>query len=94
MGFDEPRSLKEYAATTALPMWIYFMGEALKGKPEHSPPQPPDIITARIDPDTGLLAKSGQTNAIYEIFTKDTVPTQNAPDPDEESSSSNVESLF
>ena len=94
MGFDEPRSLKEYAATTALPMWMYFMKEALKDKPEHSPSQPSDIITARIDPDTGLLAKSGQLNAIYEIFTKDTVPTQNATDPDDVESTSNVESLF
>lgn len=94
MGFDEPRSLKEYAATTSLPMWIDFMREALKDKPEHAPTQPPGIITARIDPDTGLLAKSGQANAIYEIFTEDTVPTQSTPSAEEMDATSNVESLF
>jgi penicillin-binding protein 1A len=35
-GFDNPRSLgyKETGGRTALPMWINFMGEALKGKRE------------------------------------------------------------
>ena len=82
MGFDEPRSLKEYAVRAALPMWMYFMEQALAGKPEHSPEQPPGLVSARIDPATGLLAKHGQSNAIYELFTEDTVPKQHAPETD------------
>ena len=74
MGFDEPKTLKEYAVSTALPMWIYFMEQALKGKPNHSPDQPPGIVTVRIDPATGLLARAGQTDAIYEQFTEETAP--------------------
>lgn len=76
MGFDEPRSLKEYAVNTALPMWVYFMEQALKGKPNHLQPQPPGLITVKIDPASGLLARPGQTDAIYEIFTEETAPKQ------------------
>ncbi|HSX20935.1 MAG TPA: penicillin-binding protein 1A [Gammaproteobacteria bacterium] len=74
MGFDEPRSLKEYSRMTALPIWTYFMEHALRGKPENMQPQPPGLVTVRIDPATGLLARPGQTDAIYEMFTEETAP--------------------
>lgn len=74
MGFDEPKSLKEYAANTALPMWVYFMEQALKGKPNHAPEQPAGLVAARIDPATGLLARPGQQDAILELFTEESVP--------------------
>lgn len=74
MGYDEPKSLKEYSRTTALPIWTYFMEQALKGKPDSMQPQPPGLVTVRIDPATGLLARPGQTDAIYEMFTESTVP--------------------
>jgi penicillin-binding protein 1A len=74
LGFDEPKSLKEYAVSTALPMWIYFMEHALRGKPNHIQVQPPGIVTVRIDPTTGLLARAGQADAIYEQFTEETAP--------------------
>lgn len=74
LGYDEPKSLKEYARTTALPIWKYFMEQALRGKPESTQPQPPGLVTVRIDPATGLLARNGQEDAIYEIFTEETVP--------------------
>lgn len=75
MGYDEPQSLREYGSGTALPMWIYFMEKALKGKPEHFQPQPPGLVTVRIDPVTGLLARSGQSNAVFELFIENTAPT-------------------
>ncbi len=75
MGFDEPKSLREYSRTTALPIWVYFMEQTLKGKPDSIQPEPPGLVTAKIDPTTGLLARPGQENAIYEIFTDATVPT-------------------
>jgi penicillin-binding protein 1A len=74
IGYDQPKSIKEYGAQAALPIWINFMGKALQGKPEHTLPQPSDIISAKIDPATGLLANEGQGNAISEYFTDDTVP--------------------
>lgn len=74
VGYDEPRSLKEFANHTALPLWTYFMDQALRGKPENPPIQPPGLVTVKIDPLTGLLARSGQADAIYEIFTEETAP--------------------
>lgn len=76
IGYDEPQSLKEYSRTTALPIWTYFMEKALQGKPEHMQPQPPGLVTVRIDPVTGLLARPGQTDAIYETFTEESAPKQ------------------
>lgn len=76
MGFDEPKSVKEYAYKTALPMWMYFMEQALKGKPENVLAQPQGLVTVRIDPITGMLARPGQENAIEETFTQETQPKQ------------------
>lgn len=78
VGFDEPRTLKEYGAMAALPMWMYFMDVVLKDKPEHGPIPPSGIVSARIDPYTGLLAYEGQDNAIYEFFTEDNLPKQSS----------------
>lgn len=78
MGYDETKSLKEYAWKSALPMWVYFMDQALKGKSDRLPEPPPGLVTVKIDPTTGLLATTGQTDAIYEIFTEDTVPKMSA----------------
>lgn len=79
MGFDQPASTYEHGAQAALPVWMQFMEVALAGKPEHSMPQPEGITTARIDPATGLLARPGQRNALFEVFTTDTAPKTVAP---------------
>ena len=70
VGFDQERTLgeREEGSRTALPMWMYFMGDALKGVPEAPLPRPPGVVTARISADTGLLALSGTPNAIFELF--------------------------
>jgi len=57
---------------------MQFMEEALAGKPENSMAEPEGITTARIDPRTGLLAYPGQKNALFEMFTTDTVPKNTA----------------
>ena len=98
VGFDEPRSLNEYAIRATLPMWGYFMKKVLKGQPEHSPEQPSGLVTVRIDPQTGLLARTGQPDAIYEIFTQESVPAQIAPPCNSESNADDsiieLESIF
>lgn len=83
VGFDRPRSLGRYetGGRAALPMWIDFMKVALQGLPEVPLEQPVDMVTVRIDPETGLLARPGATDAIYETFREDHVPTQMAPVP-------------
>ncbi|HRE33265.1 MAG TPA: peptidase, partial [Candidatus Berkiella sp.] len=62
----------------ALPIWMKFMGAALQGVPETKPEQPRGIITVRIDPSTGMLARPGQPNAIFEIFRQDSMPNRTA----------------
>jgi len=81
VGFDRPRSLGRYetGGRAALPMWIDFMEVALQGLPEAPLEQPVDMVTVRIDPETGLLAQPGDTDAIYETFREDTVPEEVAP---------------
>ncbi|KXU95851.1 penicillin-binding protein [Caballeronia megalochromosomata] len=45
IGYDNPRSLgdKETGGGLALPVWMDYMGRALKGVPEYKPMMPPDI---------------------------------------------------
>jgi len=55
MGFDQPRSMgrRETGSQSALPIWMRFMGTALKGVPQKGWTMPPGIITVKIDPSTG-----------------------------------------
>ena len=80
VGFDNnnPLGSRETGSSAALPMWIYFMENAMKGVPEKDVVVPQDLVTVKIDPDTGLLASQNQKNAIFEIFRTDNVPKQTA----------------
>ncbi len=70
MGFDNFSSLGEgeFAAKTALPMWIDFMRFALKDSPQQLPAMPTGITTARINKSSGLLTSASDENAMMEIF--------------------------
>ena len=76
VGFDQERSLgaNEEGGHTALPIWVYFMGEALAGRPEHRLPQPEGIVSARISPNTGAIAKPNDPDAIFEYFLTGRLP--------------------
>jgi len=78
VGFDEPKTLghSEYGGRAALPMWIDYMYEALKGKPEVVPETPPGIVNVRIDPETGLQVGPDFPDAQFEIFRADNVPNR------------------
>jgi len=80
VGFDQTATLGRYetGARAALPMWIKYMGKALKGVPEKPLPQPPGLVTVRIDAKTGYLANAGDPHAMFEIFRTNHVPTQHA----------------
>ncbi|MGL6028717.1 MAG: penicillin-binding transpeptidase domain-containing protein, partial [Legionella sp.] len=81
VGFDNPKSLHEYAANLALPLWVDFMKVALKGKPETELKQPDNVVAVRIDPVSGLLAKPNQESAIIEYFRDKEVPADEDPTP-------------
>jgi len=83
VGFDQARDLgaREEGARTALPMWIAFMKDALAGMPNHLTPKPPGLVTVRISPDTGLLARAGEGGAIFESFRVGHVPESGEAEP-------------
>ncbi len=83
-GFDQPASLgrNEYGGTVALPIWMSFMGEALKHRPQRLLPQPPGVVTLRVDPFSGRAATPGNPNAYFEVFkSEDTPPSMSEFDP-------------
>ena len=75
-GFDQPQSLgrHEYGGTVALPIWISYMGVALKDRPMHLQPEPDGLLRLRIDPATGRAATAGASGAFFELFNKDAPP--------------------
>ncbi len=78
LGFDQNSLLgrNEYGGSAALPIWIDYMRTALKSSPQRPRPAPKGIVTTRIDPDTGLLSRPGQKNAIFEVFRSEYAPTE------------------
>jgi penicillin-binding protein 1A len=76
VGFDQDRPLggNEQGGFTALPMWIGYMREALRGVPEHVLPRPPGIVEYRINPLNGLIASDSNTSSVFEIFDIDNLP--------------------
>ena len=76
VGFDKIRSLgnRETGGKAALPIWIDFMREALKDKPQKPLKQPAGIVTVRIDKKSGQQTTASNPNAIFEIFRTENVP--------------------
>lgn len=76
VGFDNPAPLgrHETGAIAALPMWIQFMGAALKGTPESPITQPPGIVSVRINKKTGKPTTAADPDAMFEYFLADQVP--------------------
>lgn len=101
VGFDQPDSLgrREYGGKAALPIWIDFMGVALKDLPETHFSVPEGIASVKIDPETGLRAMRNQTNGIFEYFKSADAPPEwdesnPAPPPSLNSESKTLESIF
>jgi penicillin-binding protein 1A len=81
VGFDQEKSLgvSEQGSNTALPIWMHFMREALRGVPEYIRPMPEGLVTLRISPDTGMLASGENPDAILETFMTDRLPNGGMP---------------
>lgn len=99
IGFDsfEPLGSDETGAKAALPMWIEYMKIALEGQPEYQFSMPEEVVTAFIDPTTGLRTDSSATG-IREFFLKDNLPAYRQPamaQPDSSRSQDSIlDSLF
>ena len=83
IGFDEHRPLgrRETGAKAALPIWIAYMKEALKGTRARYVEPPEGIVTVRIDPASGQLASASHEGAVFESFRKERVPSRLAERP-------------
>jgi penicillin-binding protein 1A len=57
-------------------MWIYFMNDALHGVPEQRRIPPPGLVTMRVSADTGLAARPGDPDAIFETFMAGHLPAE------------------
>ncbi|MCP5327656.1 MAG: penicillin-binding protein 1A [Sinobacteraceae bacterium] len=76
VGFDQERSLGagEEGGRTAVPIWVHFMREALRGVPQRSRPMPAGLVQVRISPYTGQIASVDDPEAIFETFMADRLP--------------------
>ncbi|TBR36884.1 MULTISPECIES: penicillin-binding protein 1A [Dyella] len=70
VGFDDFRSLGrgEFGAKAALPIWMQYMGSALKDVPSSTLPMPPGITTLQINRSSGLPSSEGDGNSMPEMF--------------------------
>lgn len=78
VGFDQPKSLgrREFGSSAALPIWIDFMEEALKDRPNLPFSRPDGIKLVRIDSKSGQLPSvtTPKEDIIFEAFRAGTEP--------------------
>ena len=76
IGHDQDRVLGygESGGRAALPIWRDYMKEALQRFPSRPFDVPRNIIHARIDPESGLLADSATKGAYFQPFLEGTQP--------------------
>jgi len=76
IGFDNPHTLghNETGGQAALPMWITYMGRAMKGVEELPKSVPEGVVQARINPESGLREADGR--GIPEYFYQEFLPPE------------------
>ncbi len=77
IGFDRPRTLggNETGGHAALPIWVSYMGKALKNTPESDYPVPEGISVIKINQQNGQIDDAGIPEFFYQEFTP---PAQSA----------------
>ncbi|MFO1400409.1 MAG: PBP1A family penicillin-binding protein [Steroidobacteraceae bacterium] len=70
VGFDQERPLGEgeEGARTAVPIWVTYMREALRGVPDVPRPRPAGLVQLTISARTGLPTTAGDPEAMTETF--------------------------
>jgi len=76
VGFDDKASLgkDETGARAALPIWLYFMEEALQDTPIEHFSVPEGVVLKRVSLETGLPTLDSYQETIVEAFLDGTVP--------------------
>jgi penicillin-binding protein 1A len=80
VGFDSKEVLGkgETGGRAALPIWMDFMKVALERNPERDFEVPEQIVFARIDPRSGLLAPPGSPGGYFQAFLEGSEPQVSA----------------
>src|SRR5580658_5760969 len=82
VGFDDNRDLDLEGAHSALPIWTEFMKRALQYRAYRNarPFEAPDgIVSAQIDPESGMLATPYCRTVIGEVYISGTQPVTSCP---------------
>jgi penicillin-binding protein 1A len=79
VGYDQERPLgeREEGSRTALPIWIQFMREALRGVPDKRRPMPEGLVQLRVSSRTGTLVGPENPDGFMETFMADHLPAGN-----------------
>lgn len=83
VGFDDQKPLGrgETGGRAALPVWINYMQEALRDVPVNLEQQPENIVTVRIDADSGKRASKYSSKTLFEMYKLGTEPAELEPSP-------------
>ncbi|HEY3270470.1 MAG TPA: PBP1A family penicillin-binding protein [Geothrix sp.] len=78
IGHDQPKSGGKgfTGGAVAAPIWERFMSKIVASRPEGDFPRPETVVTCRIDPTTGLLAREECPQKLDEFFISGTEPTE------------------
>src|SRR5712671_2760423 len=76
VGFDQPKKLGpgETGSVAALPIWMSYMGKALKGTPEMVQRNPEGVVVIKVN-ENGLQSPDGRP----EFFFRENVPPEQGP---------------
>ncbi|HEX4798738.1 MAG TPA: penicillin-binding protein 1A [Burkholderiales bacterium] len=76
VGFDQPKKLGpgETGSVAALPIWMSYMGKALKGTPEMFQRNPEGVVMVRVN-ENGLQSPDGKP----EFFFRENLPPEQPP---------------
>ncbi|HEY0591709.1 MAG TPA: PBP1A family penicillin-binding protein, partial [Thermoanaerobaculia bacterium] len=76
IGFDDNRTTRLSGANGALPIWIDYMKRIAPMIPDAQFKRPDDVVSAEIDPETGLLATPACPTIRSELFVAGTEPAE------------------
>jgi penicillin-binding protein 1A len=81
VGFDnhDPLGRRELGGRAALPVWMEFMAAALEGVEDRPTVTPDGLAHAKINPETGLLARLDDEDGIMELFEAGRLPPMPEP---------------
>ena len=78
VGFSDgrPTGQNEFGSKTPLTVWIDFMRTALAALPVASPEIPQGVVSVKVNPATGEVARPGDADAVFEFFLAEHLPAQ------------------